>query len=370
MDFGVFNMMGYREHGLSTGEILRDTVEMTRLADETGMGMAWFAEHHFSNYCVCPSPLMMAAHCASVTKRIRLTPGVLVLPLYSPPRLVAEIGMVDSLCEGRLVVGLGSGYQPFEFERFGKNLGESKEMTEEFIEIIERGLTDEFIEFKGKHYQLPKSHISARPHDGLPKFWMAGDAPQLHRIAARKGYPMITHGRFLKPQDVAARRKDFEQAFIDEGKDPSELKWALLRFGCVTDSRSEAMEYAENARWQLRLASALRRREEVMDGHMLVTNKPSPYEVSLEEIIDNQMIGDVDTCIERGIDEIRQTNAVHIAVSFQLGSYDNKRAMRSLERFATRVIPGIEKELGPLSALGTSPATAAIAPKRAGARYR
>lgn len=354
MDFGIFNLMGYRTVGTSTPDILRDTVELTRLADDGGIGMAWFAEHHFSNYCVCPSPLIMAAHCARTTTRIRLATGVLVLPLYSPPRLVAEIAMVDSMCDGRLVLGLGSGYQPFEFERFGQDLAVSKEMAEEFIAIIERGLTEEFIDFEGKHYRIRKTHIGPRPYRGVPDIWIAGDSPHLHGIAARKGYGMITNGRFANADGVAVRRPDFERPFLEEGQDPRQLKWGLLRFCCVTDSRAEALEYAENARWQLRLAGALRRREEVLDGHMLVANIPYPNEPTLEGIAANQMIGDVATCIERGVEEIRKTRAAHIAMYFQLGTYDNRRAMRSLEKFVTHVMPGIEKELGPLKDYPTS----------------
>ena len=117
MEFGLFNLMGYRERGKTTRDIMRETVEQVRLADRGGFAMAWFAEHHFSNYCVCPSPLMMAAHCAGVTERIKLATGIVVLPLYNPARLIAEIGMVVALCDGRLVLGVGSGYQPFEFDR-------------------------------------------------------------------------------------------------------------------------------------------------------------------------------------------------------------------------------------------------------------
>jgi alkanesulfonate monooxygenase SsuD/methylene tetrahydromethanopterin reductase-like flavin-dependent oxidoreductase (luciferase family) len=349
MDFGIFNLMGYRKMGPSTADIIKDTVEITRLADEGGIRKAWFAEHHFSNYCVCPSPLMMVGHCAPVTKKIQLTTGILVLPLYDPARLVSEIALADSMCEGRLVVGLGSGYQPFEFERFGKSLDKSKEIAEEIIEMIEIGLSQEFLEYNGKHFKLPKTHISPRTYGGMPEIWMAGDSPSLHRLAARKGFGLITNGRFLNGEKVALRRKEFEQPFLDVGKDPNDLKWGLLRFCCVTDDKAEAMDYAEHVRWNLRLAGSFRRREEVMKGHMVEASKPAPNEPELDEILANHMIGDVETCVERGVDIIRRTNAAHIAIYFQLGTYDNKRAMKSLERFFTHVVPGIEKELGPLS---------------------
>ncbi len=68
----------------------------------------------------------MVAHCAGVTKRIRLGTAVCVLPLYQPQRLLAEIGFADVVSNGRLELGIGSGYQQFEFERFGVNIAPCK----------------------------------------------------------------------------------------------------------------------------------------------------------------------------------------------------------------------------------------------------
>ena len=97
MDFGIFNLMGSREADKPTAQLFGEVAEQTRLADELGYTIAWFAEHHFSNYCLCASPLMMVAHCASITKKIRLGTAVVVLPLYNPARLAAEIATADAL---------------------------------------------------------------------------------------------------------------------------------------------------------------------------------------------------------------------------------------------------------------------------------
>ncbi|GIT47820.1 MAG: hypothetical protein Ct9H300mP13_6160 [Gammaproteobacteria bacterium] len=51
---------------------------------------------------------MMIAHCAATTQRIRLGSAVVVIPLYEPVRLLAEIGMTDALCDGRLILGIGA----------------------------------------------------------------------------------------------------------------------------------------------------------------------------------------------------------------------------------------------------------------------
>src|SRR4029077_12698749 len=97
MDFGIFNLMGSREADKPTAQVFGEVAEQTRLADSLGYTIAWFAEHHFSNYCLCASPLMMVAHCASMTKRIRLGTAVVVLPLYNPARLAAEVATADAL---------------------------------------------------------------------------------------------------------------------------------------------------------------------------------------------------------------------------------------------------------------------------------
>src|SRR3989475_13280541 len=70
MDFGIFNLMGSREADKPTAQVFGEVAEQTRLADALGYTIAWFAEHHFSNYCLCASPLMMGSHCPSITKQI------------------------------------------------------------------------------------------------------------------------------------------------------------------------------------------------------------------------------------------------------------------------------------------------------------
>src|SRR5437868_5639523 len=113
MDFGIFPLMQQRDMSKSSHAIVQEAVQQTRWAEELGYTHAWYPEHHFSNYSLCPSPLMMAAHCAGATSRIRVGSAVVVAPLYSAPRLVADIAFVDCLSNGRLDVGVGMGYQSF-----------------------------------------------------------------------------------------------------------------------------------------------------------------------------------------------------------------------------------------------------------------
>ena len=345
MDFGIFNLMGSRDGDKPTAQLFGDVAEQTRRADELGYTIAWFAEHHFSNYCLCASPLMMVAHCASITRTIRLGTAVVVLPLYNPARLAAEIATADALSNGRLMLGIGAGYQPYEFERFGVDIAENLEMTDEFCDILDLAFRKDFFSYEGKHYRMPETHIPARPvQDPLP-IYVAGHSPAMFRAAARHGYRVLTSGRVGGVALLAEQYRDIVAAFAAEHVDVSRAHVTLNRFAHITDSRADGMRFAENARYQTRLASSLRRRQEVMRGTTLV-DVPFPDEPSLETIHDNLLIGDVGTVAEKLVAEIHATRPVHVCFSFKVGNTPHAAAMRSMELMIGEVKPRVEAALG------------------------
>jgi alkanesulfonate monooxygenase SsuD/methylene tetrahydromethanopterin reductase-like flavin-dependent oxidoreductase (luciferase family) len=346
MDFGIFNLMGSREADKPTAQVFGEVAEQTRLADALGYTIAWFAEHHFSNYCLCASPLMMVSHCASITKQIRLGTAVVVLPLYNPARLAAEIATADALSNGRLMLGIGAGYQPYEFERFRTDIAQNLEMTDEFCDILDLAFSRDFFSYKGKHYQMPETHIPARPVQSPLPIYVAGHSQAMFRAAARHGYRVLTSGRVGGVKLLAEQYADITAAFAAESAPLSRAHITLNRFAHITDSREEGIRFAENARYQSRLASSLRRRQEVMKGTVLV-DVPFPDEPPLETIYDNLLIGDVETVAEKLVAEIEATKPVHVCFSFKVGSTPHTAAMRSMELMIGEVKPMVEKALGP-----------------------
>jgi alkanesulfonate monooxygenase SsuD/methylene tetrahydromethanopterin reductase-like flavin-dependent oxidoreductase (luciferase family) len=351
MHFGQFNLMGYRTPGTEAHRIYDNAIAQVKAAEQAGFEIAWFAEHHFSNYCICPSPLMMLARLAGETNRIRLGSAVVVTPLYQPVRLISEIGMVDALTHGRLVLGVGSGYQPYEFERFGESLDDSVGKLAEFMEMLELAFTRDTFSYAGTHYRLPETHIAARPMKGLPEVWVAGDNPALHQLAARKGWTvMLTPRHASVPQLVEARQR-LAGVYGAQGTDGTRVAIAPLRHVCITDSKAEAENFMDNARHQIRLSQSLRFREELIDGTMLV-EKPYKGEQPLEEFERHVLIGDAELVAERMTALIGAARPRHMLLHFQAGASSLETALRSIERFATQVRPMIEKEFGPLDKLG------------------
>ena len=196
MKFDLFSLMQKRDDSWGDRQVYDGLLEQVRLAEQIGMETAWFAEHHFNNYSLCPSPLVVVGYCAGHTERIRLGTAVVVLPLYEPARLVQEIALVDVLSNGRLVLGVGSGYQPLEFERFRVDIDDRVAQSMEMLDIIELGLTQEQFSYDGRFYTLGPTQISVRPiQKPLPEIWVAGlmSNPDVQERVAMSGYvPFLT----------------------------------------------------------------------------------------------------------------------------------------------------------------------------------
>jgi alkanesulfonate monooxygenase SsuD/methylene tetrahydromethanopterin reductase-like flavin-dependent oxidoreductase (luciferase family) len=175
--------------------------------------------------------------------------------------------------------------------------------------------------------------------------YVAGHTQAMFRTAARHGYRVLSSGRVGGAALLAEQYADIVAAFAAENAPLSRAHITINRFAHITDSREEGMRFAENARYQTRLASSLRRRQEVMQGTVLV-DVPFPDEPPLETIHDNLLIGDVDTVAEKLVAEIHASHPVHVCFSFKVGNTPHKAAMRSMESMIGEVKPKVEKALG------------------------
>ncbi len=342
MEFGLFNLMSLRDHPGGVPGVLEDTRVMVRLAEEAGFSTAWFAEHHFTNYSLSVSPLMMAAHFAGATSRIRLGTAVIVLPLYQPMRVAQEIALVDQLSEGRLVLGVGTGYQPFEFERYGSDVTARADTFLKYWDLVEAALTGEEIGLEAAALGLPETPVLLHPRQRpLPPLYVTGGDPRiLRRLAPLGATPFITAGFRGSP------------ALIEMGH-ATAAKWQaaglgpLQRLGVqqyihVTDSREDALKAADCARFVGRMAGGLRSREIARTGAM-IDAPPLPDEPSLETIAQNIIIGPPEHVAERIAAECAALPITHYNTFFQFGDMPLSMAARSLERFGAEVLPMLAK---------------------------
>ena len=307
MKFGLFCLLGQRDPGVSSTVIFDEAVELVKLADEIGLDTAWFAEHHFSNYCLCVSPLMMATYCAPLTTNIRLGTGVVVLPLYDPIRLIEEIATVDVLSRGRLVLGIGSGYQAFEFDRFRTSLDESIDRSLETLDMMDLAFSRKSFSYDGRYYKQPPTSVGVKPiQQPSPEIFVAGMMrdERVRKRVVEKGYVPLAQPRWGPPSIMIDTRRNFEQMYEQYGKDPAEVPLAVLRWLNVTESKEETLEAADSLRYTYRVAFACRGGYQELDGH-IHKEIPTDNEPDLEDIARYAQVGDVDKITAQIKEEIK-----------------------------------------------------------------
>ncbi|ESX43557.1 LLM class flavin-dependent oxidoreductase [Mesorhizobium sp. C416B] len=346
MEFATFILAAQRGYRQSSDSVIRNSIEQAVVSEQAGFNTAWFAEHHFNNYSLIPSPLMMVAHCAGVTSTIRLGTAVCVLPLYQPQRLLSEIGFADVVANGRLELGVGVGYQQFEFDRFGVNIDEALAVFSEYLDILLKGLNQNIFEHDGQCEKIPPTAISVRTvQRPTPPIWMAGGPARMGR-AYREGHNFFVTAFHDGLGTLRTLRESIEKAAASERRNVTDAKISLLRCCYASDDEAEINSYLNNARFQRRLSEALhQRRQQSQDGYLL-QESPTQQDLSFEIMRENLPIGSVNRVIDRLLEEMDILKPDQIAIQIQLGDFDQKTILRQIELWGDKIIPAINKSLG------------------------
>lgn len=353
MEFGVFILAQQRGYHQSSRQVISNSIEQTVVAEQAGFDTAWYAEHHFNNYSLSPSPLMTVAHAAAKTQRIRLGTAVCILPLYHPARFLAEVGFVDTVSNGRLELGVGSGYQEFEFERFGVQIAESGAIFNEFLDVIPKGLTQKIFEHQGQYLSIPPSSIAVRClQDPMPPIWVTSGNPVTLGRGVRENHNLFVTALLNGNDAIAGLRGRLEKVASDNGKDlDRDVKFGFLRCGYASDNKSEIDAYLDCARFQRRISESLKYRRAQSDDGYMVKEVPSETDPTFDQLRKNLPVGSVNEVIDKMLEEISILRPKHIALQTQLGDFDQKTMLRQIELWGDKIIPAIRKEIGSAAAV-------------------
>ena len=348
MEFGVFILAQQRGYHQSSKQVINNSIEQTVVAEQAGFDTAWYAEHHFNNYSLSPSPLMTVAHAAAKTQRIRLGTAVCILPLYHPARFLAEVGFVDTVSNGRLDLGVGSGYQEFEFERFGVQIAESGAIFNEFLDVIPKGLTQKIFEHDGQYLKIPPSSIAVRClQDPMPPLWITSGNPVTLGRGVRENHNLFVTALLKGNDAITELRGRLEKVAEDNGRDlDRDVKFGFLRCGYATDNKSEIDAYLDCARFQRRISESLKFRRAQSDDGYMVKEVPSENDPTFEQLRKNLPVGSVNEVIDKMLEEISILRPKHIALQTQLGDFDQKTMLKQIELWGDKIIPAIRKEVG------------------------
>ena len=131
-------------------------------------------------------PLIVLSYVAARTTRIRLGLSVLIMPYRNPIATAKMIATLDQMSGGRVIAGVGSGWNEAEFAALGVPFQERGPRTDEYLRLWQACWSPSETSFHGRFFDFEGMHISPKPvQQPHPPIWIGGSSrPSLRRAAA------------------------------------------------------------------------------------------------------------------------------------------------------------------------------------------
>ena len=288
MKFGLYSSIANPPRGEHLERSIDEVIAEAQLAEASGFDSCFFGEHHQDKDGFLPSPLIVATAVAAHTRRLNVGTSVILLPLHHPVRLAEDVITLDLVSKGRIILGVGIGYQPADFRAFNVPMGDRVTLFEESVEILRKCWSGEKFSHRGTHYTLEDVQIRPRPfQQPSPPLWIGASVPAaVRRAGALADAFVATPSTSL--QNVMRQVDAYKEAAGKAGRPPRVI---LMRDAWVAKSRAEAeavygpeVMTAYQYYWQNRLAE--------------FRNIPPGTEFSLANLApDRLIVGDAETCV-------------------------------------------------------------------------
>jgi alkanesulfonate monooxygenase SsuD/methylene tetrahydromethanopterin reductase-like flavin-dependent oxidoreductase (luciferase family) len=174
----------------------------------------------------------LLAGLAAVTERVQLGPLVAALPFHNPAVLAKTAATIDEISGGRLVFGVGAGWNRFEFDAFGLPFDRRVSRFGEAFTIIRRLLAGEQFEFAGEFYTLRESELVPKPRPGGPPLMIGSSSPRMLGLTLpHVAWWNAWHEDFDNdPSRVAPLLARIDGACRSAGRDPAAVAKTLAVF--------------------------------------------------------------------------------------------------------------------------------------------
>ena len=338
MDFNHFLTSYMPDPSIGSKTHFKNMIEQAVLAEKLGYKTVSIPEHHLVNLLMMPSPLQMAVKIAALTKEIKISTSVVVLPLHDMRTYAGEVATADILTEGRLILGVGRGAFAWEMDRLGTPIEKSKEKFIESLDVLQKLLNQEEVSYKGKYYNFDPITIMPRPISNPIQIMIAAMDLDSIKNAASRGFhvqsTVLSGSKELLQQRVNA----FKEGSVKLGEEGKLLKISMQRMAFAALDENDAK--AKN-----KLAYEYYKRfDNVFTGPGKVKNgkiEPLPRKQTLEELTENllicptnEMIDKLRIYAEAGVDEI--------IISSGFGQSQTEM-IESMHRISEEVIPYFKK---------------------------
>jgi probable F420-dependent oxidoreductase len=205
--------------------------EVAQRAEELGYASLWTFQRLLyptgtqigEPYHSVLEPMVSLGFLASATERIRLGVAIVNFPFTSPIALAKEAAAVDVLSKGRLVLGLGLGWEDEEFVATGSTSEKRPARAKEFVACLDAIFTGQ-ADFKGDFYQVPSSEILPKPvQQPRPPLLFGGGVEAALKRAGRIGDGWISSSR-ADLTTIGESVQTVKDAAEEAGRDPNAVE--------------------------------------------------------------------------------------------------------------------------------------------------
>jgi len=357
MRFGLFYL--FSDFGdISQQQLFQEVLEEIEVGEELGFDSVWLPEHHFAIYGMLGNPLLLAAAVAQRTRLMKIGTAVVVLPFQHPLRVAEDAAMVDALSGGRLLLGLGRGYQPPEFHGFGVRQDESSAMFEEGVEILRRALRGDKFDYDGAYWKIEEPiEIFPKPlQKPHPPLYIASVSRRSLDVAARYNMSLLRAPQFSNLDSVAAAFDEYAGLLRRYGHDPAALDQPLSMRVYVAPNDAEAKAETKHALWFYQLLGTLvpgaLGREEVPKGYEKYPLDPKALaKLTLDDVWERgTAFGSPARVTEILTLYMRKLGVKNFIIQMRIGGLSHDKVLRSMQLFANEVMPALRKEAAGLAA--------------------
>jgi luciferase family oxidoreductase group 1 len=237
--------------GFTAADALRNTIELARFTERLGYERYWIAEHHATAAFASPAPEIMIARVAAETTSIRVGSGGVMLPHYSPMKVVESFKVLHALYPGRIDLGIGRAPGGSPLDTFALRRERSQgPLPDDFPQQLMELLAFLSGGFRADH---PFSRIELSPAmPGGPEVWLLGSSMWSAAAAAQVGLP-YSFAHVIDPQPTRNAIEYYRAHFI-----PSEFQAApraIVSVGAIcAETEAEAYRLYSSVRlWARRL---------------------------------------------------------------------------------------------------------------------
>lgn len=328
MRIGAFLLSG-RFPGQDDSIALHRSLDAVVRAEAAGFDDAWFAEHHFMPYGVCPSAITFAALALGRTSRIGIGTAVSVLSTTHPVALAEQAALLDQLAGGRFRLGIGRGGPWVDLEVFGTGLDRFEHGFADGLDLVLDWLTADRVHGHGRFPFRAVPVVPTpltRPH---PPVVVACTGRATVELAARRGLPMLL-GMHIDDAAKADLVSWYADAAAAAGRDPDAVRHIAAAVALVS----------ENARREL-LATLPGWLTAGLAAHTPVDGRPRPARdpVAYTEFLCSiHPVGRAEECADRLRTTAARTGIRHFILMVE-GAGDRNRTLDNIDRIGTELLP-------------------------------